>query len=92
MSTQESKDYARGYAAGKKRLEKEDRSRRMDIERINRIEVETANLRSEHWRETFYTVLNAIIIKGNWQNNGKNAKTPQDYIAIARFFADEAIK
>lgn len=81
MSTQESKDYARGYAAGRKRQE-------VDVDREKRQQRE-----NENWNRAFLAALPGCMNDLNWTDgNGKKLTSVVDRTWLATRFADEAMK
>jgi hypothetical protein len=83
VSTQESKDYARGYAAGRKRQQ-------VDISREERFARE-----NEKWNRAFLAALPAVINKEcaikDWSNDGY-INIMKQRVRVAQIAADEAVK
>lgn len=80
MSSQESKDYARGYAAGRKRQQ-------VDIDQ----EAERKR-ENENWNRAFLTALPFAMSAEGWARGEKPIKTIADRVILAQNVADEAIR
>jgi hypothetical protein len=77
MSTQESRDYQRGYAAGRRRLDHEVRAIDLTNARRERVYLKALELALEHC--------------DGWSINGKKIDNAEGYCTLAKFFADNLI-
>lgn len=75
-----SPDYAKGYAAGKRRKAREISAEQRERER------------TEFRRRVFLAVLPTCIEVSGWQRDGKPIKNLDQRTALAWNFADEAMK
>lgn len=76
--------YSKGYRAGRKRTAAEDETwQRMHAE---------IHAKDVARRDRFFcAALNGLIVKGGWTMDGKLVKDMNDYIELARKFADAAM-
>lgn len=82
---EKSRDYSRGYQAGRNRIEAEHAQYLAIHEQIHSKTVER--------RDAFFNAaLTGLIVKGNWQMDGKNLNNMNEYIELARRFADASMK
>lgn len=76
----EGRAYAKGYAAGRRRVES-------DIER--EIRQERDRIR---WDAYFCAALQGTLMNSGWQTGGKRWESDTDYVKGCARFADEAMK
>lgn len=77
---EERRAYSKGYAAGKRAAKGEPRGE------LTPREHETLH------DQVFCAVAAAMVIKGEWQTKGKTASTTEEYIELAKMFADAAVR
>ena len=76
----ESTDYQRGYAAGRRRVEREDQRRA------------TAAAQDEFWLQAFLVSLPVLLVSSNlWEQDGKPLTTVGDKVSLAADAADAAL-
>jgi hypothetical protein len=80
MTAEESRAYAKGYAAGRRKVAAERSSAALQ------------RAEDRMWREVFCAALNGLIINANWSIGGEHMATSDDYVQVARALADRAIK
>ena len=81
--------YSRGYAAGRRKNEKDEEK----WEAVHReIHETTMERRDAFWTATFAAALQGTVTAGGWRQDGKPISSMGDYIALAGRFADAALK
>ena len=76
----EKRGYSRGYVAGQRRVAVAENEEAREERRL------------EFRRQVFLAALPGLIVNGTWQTGGKTARKPSEYVSIAWYFADEALK
>lgn len=79
--------YSKGYAAGRRRLEADDKRHRAELSSY--YETQAAELR-QFRRDVFCAALNGLIFSGSWQTDGKPIRSIEGYMAAAERFSMRA--
>lgn len=80
---EDSKSYAKGYAAGRKKQARDADENARIAARYKEIEA---------FRRAVFLAALPEIIKAPWQTNGKTQTTADEMVRTAASFADEAVK
>lgn len=76
----ESTDYQRGYAAGRRRVERDERRRA------------TVAAQDEFWLQSFLALMPVLLDSRNlWEQDGKPLTTVADRVSLASDAADAAL-
>lgn len=76
----EQRGYSKGYAAGQRRVVREDERREHSVRK------------EEFRRQTFLAALPALMISGTWEMGGKKVITSDEHCQLAWRIADQATK
>ena len=80
------RNYAKGYQAGRKYVEKDTLELRREVERLKRTAHETRQER------IYFNALNTVLQHcRNWSLDGKEITTGEGYNKLAKIFAQHAI-
>lgn len=80
---EDQKSYAKGYAAGRKKQQRDEDDRARLAARYNEIEA---------FRRAVFLSALPEIIKAPWSTNGKKHTTAVEMVGTAASFADEAVR
>jgi len=96
MTDEKSLDYSRGYAAGRRRLEKDDAAWKQAAEENLSTLKAMQRLRKQNddqfRRDVFCASLTGILQNGGWTTGGQKASSVEDYVSIALHFANDAVR
>lgn len=80
----EKRGYAKGYAAGKRRV-----GREVALERQERIQAARENA---FWQKAFFAAFTTCVDMRGWTSGDKPISTPAERADLAKLFANEALR
>jgi len=84
--TDETKDYQKGYAAGRRYVDAEMMDLRRQVRNLERVAVEKREER------VYFAALNTVLQHcRNWSFDGKEIKTGEDFHKLAKIFTKYSI-